>query len=183
MPYNPATTEPSGNKWYAAKIFLNRTNAISDSLEKRGIHIYRQSIAPSFIFIHCDEETILKVREDFRDKLYIYQNVAKTKLYAIPEAEMASFILVTSTDYSDLTFLGEDKAEYHQGDRVRVKEGPFKGAEGHIKRIKRDRKLIVSINGVAAVAIAYIPPQLLEKVEPATKTQDNAQMPPPGSTQ
>ena len=183
MPYNPATTEPSDLKWYAAKIFLNRTNAISDSLEKRGIHIYRQSIAPSFIFIHCDEETILKVREDFRDKLYIYQNVAKTKLYAIPEAEMASFILVTSTDYSDLTFLGEDKAEYHQGDRVRVKEGPFKGAEGHIKRIKRDRKLIVSINGVAAVAIAYIPPQLLEKVEPATKTQDNTQTPPPGSTQ
>ena len=45
-----------------------------------------------------------------------------------------------------------------------VTGGPFKGAEGHIKRIKRDRRLIVTIKGVVAVATAYIHPSLLRKV-------------------
>lgn len=154
-------------KWYAAKVFLNRSKSVSETLQKNGIEIYRQEVIPSLIFLHCDEDTITRVNDTFRDKMHIYQNVTKTRLYAIPEKEMASFILVTSNDYNYVTLLGEDKAEYHQGDRVRVKEGPFKGAEGHIKRIKKDRKLIVSINGVVAVALAYIPPQYLEKIAPA----------------
>jgi transcription antitermination factor NusG len=46
-----------------------------------------------------------------------------------------------------------------------VTDGPFKGAEGHIKRIKRDRRLIVSIDGVVAVATTYIHPKFLKKVD------------------
>ena len=160
-------------KWYAAKVFLNRSKSVSETLQKSGIEIYRQEVIPSLIFLHCDEETIIRVNDTFRDKMHIYQNVAKTRLYAIPEKEMASFILVTSNDYNYVTLLGEDREEYHQGDRVRVKEGPFKGAEGHIKRIKKDRKLIVSINGVVAVALAYIPPQYLEKIAPAPGSTSN----------
>lgn len=167
QPYSPDV------KWYAAKVFLNRSKSVSETLQKNGIEIYRQEVIPSLIFLHCDEETIIRVNDTFHDKMHIYQNVAKTRLYAIPEKEMASFILVTSNDYNYVTLLGEDKEEYHQGDRVRVKEGPFKGAEGHIKRIKKDRKLIVSINGVVAVALAYIPPQYLEKIAPAPGSTSN----------
>ena len=50
------------------------------------------------------------------------------------------------------------------GVRVRVTEGPFKGAEGYIKRIKGNRRLIVSIEGVVAVATTYIPGCFLEKI-------------------
>ena len=48
---------------------------------------------------------------------------------------------------------------------MRVTGGPFKGAEGHIKRIKRDRRLVVTIRGVVAVATTYIHPSLLRRVE------------------
>jgi transcription antitermination factor NusG len=48
---------------------------------------------------------------------------------------------------------------------VVVTDGPFKGAEGHIKRIKKDRRLVVTIAGVVAVATAYIHPSMLKKVE------------------
>jgi ribosomal protein L24 len=57
------------------------------------------------------------------------------------------------------------------GDRVVVTGGPFKGAEGHIKRIKRDRRLVVTIPGIVAVATAYIHPDLLKKVD--SVTEDN----------
>lgn len=43
-------------------------------------------------------------------------------------------------------------------------DGPFKGAEGHIKRIKKDRRVVVAIGGVVAVAITYIHPKFLEKI-------------------
>ena len=45
---------------------------------------------------------------------------------------------------------------------MRVTDGVFKGAEGYVKRIKKDRRLVVSIRGVVAVATSYIPPQFLE---------------------
>ena len=161
---NPFEEQQEGCHWYAAKVFYNRTNAVCEKLESEGLKLYRQSLMPSYIFINCTENKILELREQLWEKMFIYYNVEKTKPYAIPEKEMTSFILVTSADFSQVMFLGEDKLEYHTGDLVRVKEGPFKGAEGHIKRIKRDRKIVVSINGVAAVALAYIPPQFLEPV-------------------
>jgi hypothetical protein len=45
-----------------------------------------------------------------------------------------------------------------------VLEGPLKGAEGYIKRIRKDRRLLVAIEGFIAVATSFIPFQYLEKV-------------------
>ena len=72
---------------------------------------------------------------------------------------------MVSAGRDGLELLGDDRPEYHEGDRVVVTDGPFKGAEGHIKRIKRDRRLVVTIRGVVAVATTYIHPSLLRKVE------------------
>ncbi len=51
------------------------------------------------------------------------------------------------------------------GQKVRVINGIYKGAEGYIKRIKKDRKLIVAVSGVAVVAVSYIPQEFLEKID------------------
>lgn len=150
--------------WYAVKVFYNQTDSICEKLTASGVEIYRQSIVPSYIFLHCCKEQILDIREKYFSKVYLYFNSDKKEPYVIPDKEMTIFMLVTSAGTEGLMFLGEDRADYRQGDRVRVLEGPFKGAEGYVKRIKKDRKLIVSINGVAAVAIANIHSQLLEKV-------------------
>jgi transcription antitermination factor NusG len=83
---------------------------------------------------------------------------------SIPDREMEVFRFVVTSGRQGLLLLGDDKPEYHQGDRVVVTDGPFKGAEGHIKRIKKDRRLVVTIPGVVAVATAYIHPSMLEKV-------------------
>ena len=51
-----------------------------------------------------------------------------------------------------------------RGERVRVTGGLYEGAEGYIKKVRSDRKLIVEIRGVAVVAVSYIEPQYLEKL-------------------
>jgi TonB-dependent SusC/RagA subfamily outer membrane receptor len=51
-----------------------------------------------------------------------------------------------------------------KGERVRVIDGRFKGLEGEIKRINGDHRLIVTIEGICAVATTYIPRCFLEKI-------------------
>ena len=61
-------------------------------------------------------------------------------------------------------YIGKDRPEYHTGEKVRILDGMYKGAEGYIKRIRKDRKLLVCVKGVAVVAIADIHAAKLEKV-------------------
>ena len=165
MLYNATNIKSPEIHWYAVKAFYNRSEAMCERLKNEGVGIYTQRILPSYMFIQCTQERILEIKEKYWEKLFIFFDAERKHPRAIPEDEMANFILVTSNDFEGAIFLGEDKEEYHQGDRVRVIDGQFKGAEGYIKRIKKDRKLIVSINGIAALALAHIPSQLLEKVE------------------
>lgn len=150
--------------WYAAKALYNRQVSIIEELQKAGNKIFNNKLASSLVFIKCTENEILRIKQVYWSRMFIYMNAEKAKPYAIPEDQMNTFIYITTMDPDGASYLGDDKAEYHQGERVRVKEGPFKGMEGHIKRIKKDRRVIVSINGIAAIALAHIPLQFLEKV-------------------
>ena len=158
-------TENQKENWYAAKIFYNHLPMVVKVLESNGIQWYAPtSIISSLIFF---KTTITKARELKKENMslfYLYMNAGRTEPAIIPDKEMEVFVFVTSSSDKGLEFLGDDKPEYHQGDRVRVIGGMFEGVEGHIKRIRKDRRLIVTLNGVAAVATSFIPPALLEKI-------------------
>ena len=51
------------------------------------------------------------------------------------------------------------------GQRVRVVDGDFAGVEGIIKRVKKNKRVVVQIEHVAAVAIAFLPSVYLEPIE------------------
>ena len=61
-------------------------------------------------------------------------------------------------------FLENAEEHYRKGDPVRVVQGVFKGAVGVVKRVKKDRKLLVAIDGVAVVAVPHIPLEFLERI-------------------
>lgn len=82
----------------------------------------------------------------------------------IPEREMLMFRLVTSAQANGLEYLSDSVADYSVGQRVRVLQGPFRGAEGFIRRIRGNRRLVVSISGICAVATSYIPASFLERL-------------------
>lgn len=150
--------------WYAAKVHYNRTLPIREQLIADKQDFYVPEVVPSLVFVRCTDEYLARFEQKNFDRLWIYRDLANKKPAAVPDREMEVFIFVCSAGRQGLTYLGDDKPEYHQGDKVRVIDGPFKGAEGYIKRIKKDRRLVVSIKGVAAVATSFIHPQFLEKV-------------------
>ena len=66
----------------------------------------------------------------------------------IPDREMELFMQITSADTSDLEYFSDEAIDYRSGDKVRVTGGPFKGAEGYIKRIRGNRRLVVALEGI-----------------------------------
>jgi hypothetical protein len=42
--------------------------------------------------------------------------------------------------------------------------GKFEGVEGVIRRVKRCKRVVVELQGVASVAIAFVPPALLREI-------------------
>ena len=169
--------------WYALKVFYNRVFDVERLLAQDGVKTYiplrstettvggrtirrREPAVSSLMFVRQAERAVLELmqRAKANSPLMVYFERETKKPAVIPDPEMEAFMLVTSTDDPGLEYLPEAPAELRRGDRVRVTEGVFKGAEGYIRRVKGNRRLIVSIEGVVAVATTYIPGCFLEKI-------------------
>ncbi|MBP5382309.1 MAG: KOW motif-containing protein [Bacteroidales bacterium] len=154
--------------WYALRVFWNRVGQVKEMLDAKDIEYYSQTILPSYVFVHTDLDTLETIRKYEYDndlhRFFVYWDKEKHLPVVVPDKELEIFRIVTSAGSTGLQFLGEDPSVYQQGDKVRVTDGPFMGAEGYIKRIKKDRRLVVTISGVAAIATSFIPPELLEKI-------------------
>lgn len=83
----------------------------------------------------------------------------------IPQQQMDNFIAVAGNETEQLIYLEPNIANFKKGDKVRITGGVFEGAEGYFMRIKGDRRVVVCINGIAAVATTFIHPSLVEKID------------------
>ncbi|MDD6140046.1 MAG: transcriptional regulator, partial [Bacteroidales bacterium] len=72
---------------------------------------------------------------------------------------------VSATNDEGLIYLSPDQININRGDRVRIIGGMFSGCEGTLMRIRGDRRFVVSIPGVMAVATAFIHPSLIMKID------------------
>ena len=173
---------PEGFHWYALKVFYNRVVYLKSLIDHEGMETYvplqtveqfesgrlvyvEKQLIPSLLFVRCQEDWLVKFTNTHNEDFMFYTSAESRKPGTIRDEEMRSFILVTSAGAGrNVKYFGADAPEYRTGDRVRVIDGIYKGAEGYIKRIKKDRKLVVSVTGVAVVAVSYIHPSFLEKI-------------------
>ncbi|MBO4599285.1 MAG: transcriptional regulator [Bacteroidales bacterium] len=151
-------------RWYAMKVYYNRTALLREQLVADGVNYFIPEMIASLLFVKASGSYLTQFEKNYHERLWVYRDPLSHRPSAIPDREMEVFIFVCTAGKQGLTYLGEDRPEYHEGDRVRVTEGLLKGAEGYIKRIKKDRRLVVSVRGVAAVATTYVPPQFLEAI-------------------
>ena len=162
---NCTKTMDEQTHWYALKVYYNRTAPLVADLEADRIeHFAPTDVIASLLFIRCDEQYIGRFTIRHRQHVWLYCRPTDHRPAVIPDREMEVFRFVVTAGRQGLELLGDDRPEYHEGDRVVGTGGPFRGAEGHIRRIKRDRRLVVTIRGIVAVATAYIHPSLLRKV-------------------
>ena len=164
-----------GPAHFAARRKLAETPAQKEYrfIEEGPVIYQRKPMVSSLLFVKAEPENILEIQELLKEKDvfdrvkgFIYRNAEKDGFATISGKEMEIFKLVVESGVRGLEFYADDDfIRFKKGSRVRVKEGPLKGTEGYIKRIRKDRRLLVCIEGVIAVATSYIPPENLEIVE------------------
>ena len=171
-------------RWYALRAFWNKTQPLMREAQEAGFRTYYavrtidsvesgqleykdEPYIPALFFVRCTSTWLQEFRYRHYCEMRVYTDKPGGKPAPIRDEEMDMFILVTSarSDGANVEYIGDPKPQYVQGDLVRVTEGLYKGAQGVVKRIRKDRKLIVAISGVAMVAISHIPMCYLEKVE------------------
>ena len=167
--------------WFAMKVFQNKVFEIESYLQAKDIETYfpvryedrtiggetktvRKPIITSLIFFRTFSENVLALEQELKSKVALYRYRKSRQVAVIPDREMDVFRMVTSVSNNNWDYVDAVAMTFRPEDRVRVIDGEFKGAEGYIKRIKGNRRLVVAIEGVVAVATAYIPSCYLERV-------------------
>lgn len=162
MTQSPESTD---ERWFAMRVFNNRILRIREELDRLGARTYLSGKVPSLLFARWTPDALKDFKQRHFTDLMLYKKSDSPDPAPIDDREMQMFILVTSAlDGQEVEFAGEH-FDFKPGERVRVTEGPFKGAEGVIRRIKKDRKLLIAVSGIVVVAVSHIPGQFLEKIE------------------
>ena len=127
----------------------------------------RKTIVASLLFFRGTLQDALQVRSDFEGRAMLYSTVDRKAPAVIPDSQMKMFRMVCESGMDGLEFFSDESiVNFKQGDKVRVTmEGPLNGVEGYVKRIRKDRRLLVAIEGFVAVATSFISPKYLEKVD------------------
>ena len=130
----------------------------------------KRPIIPRILFIRCSEKEALSFEAESHltppklPSLWIYRYKKGEKIQPIRQEEMELFRLLTA-DKNDLRCEIFRKEDFRKGDRVRVIAGPFAGYEGYINRIRKNKHVVVEIEGLCALALPFIHPDLLEKID------------------
>ena len=94
--------------------------------------------------------------------VHLYWDRTANRPLTVPDKAMNDFITVASTLDEDIVYVTEITAKLREGQTVTVKDGPFKGVEGKVVRIRKSRRVLVELPGMLAVATTYIDPVNLE---------------------
>lgn len=169
--------------WYPIRVTYGREMKLKSYLDTLGIYSFipmhyveivkngkktknLTSVIKNLIFIQSTRKSLdlLKPELELRTPIRYMMDKATHKPIIIPDEQMQNFMAVSGTNDEQLVYLSTIEPTLKRGERVRVTGGLFSGVEGEVVRVKRDRRVMVCINGVIAVATTYISSLLLERI-------------------
>ena len=123
----------------------------------------------NLIFVRSTQECLTQLkmtRQAFAPMRYIMKQThlpdEKKEIMLVPDGQMNNFMRVASVQDNRVMFLENNAFINKVGQRVKVNDGFFAGVEGVIKRINKNKRVVVQLEGVAAVAIAFVPSNQIE---------------------
>ena len=173
--------------WYPMRVTYGREMKVKGELERLGIECFvpmtykvvdadgedlRRELVPAIsnlIFVRSTQERIsgLKVSNEVLEPLrYMMDRTAGREhvVMTVGDWQMENFMRVAKVTDESVMFLDEKSIVGKEGKRVRIMGGAFEGVEGVIRRVKRCKRVVVEIEGVASVAIAHVPVGWLKEV-------------------
>lgn len=119
----------------------------------------------NLIFVRSTQEYLTKLkttREEFSPLRYMMRRPLSPgqgngEIIRVPDRQMENFMRVASVQDDRVMFLDNSDYINKVGQHVKVIDGYFAGVEGIIKRINKNKRVVVQLEGLAAVAIAFVP--------------------------
>lgn len=122
----------------------------------------------NLIFIRTTEQRLKDIKRFHAPLLPLrfmmwtsHEDDFQPSIITIADRDMANFQRVASVEDDSVMFLGNTDFSQKIGHKVKVIFGPFEGVEGKVCRVKKDRRVVVTLDGVCSVAIAHISPDHL----------------------
>lgn len=176
-------SEKESEVWYAMRATYRRELDAMRLLEKENLGCfipmqYKISIkrgkkvrvllpvVHNLLFVHACLSELKRIKSQITYLQYITDTRSGQKII-ISDNEMQRFIAVAGTYNDHLMYFQPNELNLSKGTRVRVIGGDFEGQEGVFLKVKgaRDRRVVIEIQGVIAVAMATIHPDLIEVIK------------------
>lgn len=169
-------------RWHVFRVTYGRSQQVGEAMDGLGFETFvplmqkvyvsagrrvRRMVPaiPNILFVRAAESDIKKFKAETNLPVRYFMDRATGKPLLVPDRQMADFISIARmAEGEDVVYLDPRLAAMAKGTRVRVTGGLFQGAEGKFLRVRGDRRLVVTIPGVAAVATAFIHPSLVEPI-------------------
>ena len=180
--YAPMPQNEVKKHWYAMRVTYSREVQMKDQLEQRGIECFipmryhtkvvrgrkvklLKPVIHNLLFAHATPTEIQEVKKYYEYLQYIVDR--ERQKIIVPDAQMQTFIAVTGTYDDQLIWINPEDLNLKKGTRVRITGGDFEGQEGTFIKIKgaRDKRVVIAIRGVIAVAMATLHPSLIEIIQ------------------
>lgn len=176
-------TKDKGIHWFAIRVSYGRVLKFCAGLEEIGVEHFvpmtRKKvvkdgktvtlIVPAISNLCFVRSTKAWLRDRFnemgesRPAHFIWDKHTREPI-VVSDKAMEDFMQVCRIMSDDALYLKDITDKLREGQKVRVIDGPFKGVEGTILRIKRSRRVVVELPGLLAVATSYIDPRSLEVI-------------------
>ena len=164
LPQCQESTQPS---WYVLRATYSRELKVQEQMHAQGLRTFipmmwrDKKLVPAvsnLLFVYATRETLDSYIRSFGEDRPVnyYWDRTTNRPLIVADKDMENFIAVASTLDEDLIYLTEISDKVREGQKVMVKEGPFKGVEGKVVRIRKSRRIMVEIPGMLAVASTYV---------------------------
>ena len=176
--------------WFPMRVTYQREMKVKAELDRLGIENFvpmrykvmesqndgdtelQRVLVPAInnlIFVRSTQERLseLKRSNEMLEPLRYMMNHTAAREHAImmvADREMENFMRVASRTDDSVMFLDDETVVGKEGKRVEIMGGAFEGVTGVIRRVKRCKRVVVEIEGVASVAIAYVPAGMLREI-------------------
>lgn len=174
------TSNRGAESWYAFRVYGGRSEVVARDADRCGYESYipmqivernvfgrvvkcQKPLVSSLLFLRADLAYVNQVRLDPLNGASVYCLPGSGEPSPIPDSEMVLFRRLADIGADNIEIIEERLAP--KSGLMRVVDGPLKGCVGYMARVRGAKRLVVSIEGITAVATSYIPKRFLESAE------------------
>ena len=152
------------NKWHVLNLRYVRAVSVAPLIEEAGMRTFVPPVVSNLLFVFACESGIRDfiARRSVGEKLGFMRSRETGKPIVVLDADMELFMRVCAALEAPIVMA--ERPVLKLGDRVRIKEGPLKGVEGNVVRIKKNKRVLINIGNVIWVATGYMRPEQLEVI-------------------